>query len=127
MRSIQLHVPSLAIGVAACALLLVSMSQGAPQISPPRVSYGPHPRDMVQIKEGTPYVVPTGTVFTVTGIGSVYNSAINTTILVDNMQELWAFNGGGVAGKCSVADVPQGLTVQAGQTITVITGTSGGQ
>jgi hypothetical protein len=39
--------------------------------SPPtyRVAYSPHPSDLVQVTLGTPYVVPPGKVFTLTGLG----------------------------------------------------------
>jgi hypothetical protein len=123
MRSINLHLPSLAAGVAASALVLLSMSQGAPQISPPRVSYGPHPRDMIQIKEGMPYVVPAGTVFVLTGLGTAVlndNLGIECHLKVNGQREVGAgmvVSGGNSGSASSVAPVPGGFTAQAGATI----------
>lgn len=117
MRSIQLHVPSLAIGLAACGVVFVTMSQGAPQISPPRVSYGPHPRDYVQIKEGTPFVVPTGTVFALTALGTADASTGRISLRVNGSVEVERMLSADTS--LGMNSEPTGFAVLAGNTITV--------
>lgn len=74
-RSLSLHPVSLVLGIALCAICFFSMSQVAPLGQHPIaqhvvVGYGPDPRDYVQIREGTPFTVPPGKLFVLTGLGS---------------------------------------------------------
>lgn len=67
MRPIQLHLPSLVAGVAACALALVSLGYAAPQAknAPPTP-----PANVVIIRESVPFTVPKGKVFVLTALGT---------------------------------------------------------
>lgn len=124
MRPIRLHLPSVAIGVAAVALVLVSMGQAVPPVGPPRIEYGPNPHDYIQIKEGTPYTVPAGRLFVLTGLGVYQAGPVNVNLSVDGVTEVSVSNTSNGASVCSIADVPPGMTVRAGSTIAI--GGSGG-
>lgn len=92
-----------------------------------------HPRDMVTIKEGTPYVVPTAKIFMLTGVGrtTVPTAAVKLVdFLVGGAVVLRAgIVGASTAtvqsstrlypGVSSAAEVPIGITVAAGLTCTV--------
>ena len=76
MRSIQLHPMSLFAGAGVAVLALVAMGQQQLpnyELRFPQAVRSPvfqiHPRDWVQIKEGTPFVVPAGRVLAITGLG----------------------------------------------------------
>lgn len=113
----RLHFQSVVVGVVAVSIILVSMSQAPVGSSnAPRIEYGPHPRDMVQIRQGTPYLVPAGQVFVLTGLGGVQPTQAQLgTLRVNGQVEL-----GYLADHSpSVASVPTGFTVAAGSTIEV--------
>ncbi len=65
------HPLSVLLGLALAGLCVLTMSQSSVTAAAVRVEYSPHPKDMVQIKEGMPYVVPSGKVLVVTGLGWV--------------------------------------------------------
>jgi len=89
----RLHFPSIAIGVAALSVILISMSQANPPASQARVEYGPHPRDMVQVKEGSPLVVPTGRVFVLTALGNL-TIGTGVSVKVNGVVEVFTATGG---------------------------------
>jgi hypothetical protein len=106
-------------------VVLLSMSQVLPAGQHVIVSYGPSPRDMVQINQGTPYVVPAGKVFVLTGLGgNGIASSTWTFLMVNGKQELLS---GAQASNVttSVTPVPLGFTVHAGSTIDVSPTASG--
>jgi hypothetical protein len=106
---------------------LMSMTQVLPAGQHVIVSYGPEPRDMVQIKQGTPYVVPAGKIFVLTGLGDA--EALDYARLVVNGQiEAIISTGCSNGGGSSLVAVPPGFTVQAGSTISAeATGTINGR
>jgi hypothetical protein len=128
------HVLSALLGsaLATAAFVLLSMSQVLPAGQHVIVNYGPSPRDMLQIRQGTPYVVPAGRVFVLTGFGTIYDCDGLLRLAVNGQEELSAgiynldhSNGTSVAEVSSVGHVPLGFTVAAGSTITINGGCGG--
>lgn len=66
----RLHLPSVLLTVGVVGLVALTSSQALTPVGGFRIEYLPHPRDYVQIKEGTPYTVPVGKLLVVTGLGS---------------------------------------------------------
>jgi len=137
-RSFTVHPASLALGLVIAGVAFLAMGQATVPM-PLRVEYVPHPRDMVQIWEGTPYTVPAGKLFVLTGIGSTGNHPGYCTQGVPSspMQiPVWlSVNAGGngspgcaqvsfvgnVAGQpgASMWPVPAGFTAIAGSVLEV--------
>jgi hypothetical protein len=108
---------------------LMSMQQGPSDIlQHVRVEYGPHPRDMVQIREGTLYVVPPGRIFVLTGLGTDVwtGSGVPIAVLSVNGQDEvtagFSSNSTGEAEGSTVAHVPSGLTASPGSSLNVYAG-----
>src|SRR5437870_230155 len=119
----QIHVPSALAGVALASAILLSMSQSAP-VGPPRIEYGPNPRDMVQIREGTPYTVPSGRLLVVTGLGSsLVTNLVPVSLTIGGHVEATTVmqNCGGTEAR-SVVALAAGLTVPAGAVVEVLGG-----
>jgi hypothetical protein len=94
------------------------------------VGYGPAPRDMVVIKEGSPYTVPGGRTFVLTGLGDISGCTGGTALYVDSQEEERAgVIAGVVASASTVSPVPTGFAVSAGHTIslTAACGTNAGR
>lgn len=118
---------SLLLGAVATAGLLALMAQATPTLAPLyRVQYGPHPRDMVQIKEGTPYVVPVGKILVLTGVGTAdMGTAYSVEIWLNGTKALGAVPGPG-GNQLTVLPVPSGLTAGAGTQVEVESLSPGG-
>ena len=112
------------------ALLLLSAAPAVSQllrvavVSEVQVGLNPHPRDMLVITEGAPFVVPIGKLFVLTGLGVPYSwSAPKGGYLqVDGVREVTcvAVATLGTDGAVpSVVAVPTGFTVSENKTITV--------
>jgi hypothetical protein len=120
MRSIPLHPTSLALGIAFGFACFLSMGQTTitPAVlgSTVRVEYMPHPRDMVQIRGGTPFTVPAGKLFVLTGIGNTEGGAGSSQIigLLVNGQREVVTNSNSVP---SVVPIPVGLTATSGSVV----------
>ena len=131
MRPIQVHPLSALIGAAVLAVPLVLTSlQGASATPYPHAQLPipvtvkempPDPHDMVVIREEEgPYVVPTGKLFVLTGIGT--NDAGHTVSLrVDGAIEAFASESS-VRSPLSINAVPVGFTAPAGSSIVPHTG-----
>lgn len=122
---ITIHPSSLVAGAVLAGVFFPSMSQ-TPVLNTRTVNvqYMPDPRDMVQIRQGTPYLVPAGNVFVLTGLGS--NGVPPTgsvDLAVNGQQELVA--SGQISGANSVNPLPAGFSVQAGATIQVLPNNTG--
>jgi hypothetical protein len=113
----QIHVPSALAGIVLATAILLSMSQSAP-VGPPRIEYGPNPRDMVQIREGMPYVVPAGKLFVLTGLGMAGNLGF-TSLTVNGQTEAASYTGCSNGGPATVAPMSPGFSVTAGSTIDI--------
>ena len=141
MKPLELHPISALAGAAALGLTLIAA--GAVQVHPDkRVQVGPvaplgsstlslrivnpievvgipDPRDMIVIDEAIPYVVPTGKLFVLTGLGSTKTgTAAGARLFVDGAQVLQ--NPGSTNATTSMFPVPPGFTVPAGSTITLL-------
>jgi hypothetical protein len=112
---------------------LMSMTQVLPAGQHVIVSYGPEPRDMVQIRQGTPYVVPAGKLFILTGLGNNSTCPYLFTLSVNGQDEISAGvsgtfgSGSAVAELSSVAHVPPGFTAPAGSMLSISGSCGGGQ
>ena len=141
MKTPRFHAGSVFLGLGVALLAVVAMGQRPVDIGGTlfRVDYGPHPRDMVVIREGTPYTVPAGRLFVLTALGAVSGDTgssppARTRFLVDGQDEIVgiskvaisdpAFSFPGGTGT-SMQAVPLGFTAQAGSVLTVLFGPSG--
>jgi hypothetical protein len=120
-RALHLNPASLALGLVFGGICLLSMSQASVVSSPLRVEYMPHPRDMVQIHEGVPYLVPAGKLFVVSALGAA-GSLSQTSFIVNGQFE---FSTTATSSYTTIGTVPSGFAVPAGSTITVSGGGSG--
>ena len=108
----------LSVGVGAMML----MSQSA-VYQRPAFEYIPSPQRFVQIRVGTPYVVPAGRQFVLTALGAAenpYSSTSRVYLNVNGAREVtstgdWSNDG------LSLLAVPNGFTVESGATITLTT------
>ena len=110
---------SVLVGALLAAVVFLSMAQTTVG-TPLRVEYIPHPRDMVQVQEGTPYVVPTGKLFVLTSLG-VTTQGPTCYLHVNGQTEVVVYVGAPYAGGSNMVAVPSGFTVQPGATVDVIT------
>jgi len=79
-----------------------------------RIQYMPHPRDMVQIEEGTPFLVPPEKLFVLTVLGNAdgtNNSAVH--LRVDGVSRAAADPG------YPMREFPPGCTARSATTITL--------
>lgn len=119
------HPLSAAFGFVLAGILALTTSQASPPpatLNPAalRIEYMPHPRDMVQIADGSPYVVPSGEVFVLTAVGSS-GSSPNTELRINGLWQhsTYAYTSNASDHQSSVLAVPAGLTAPAGSTIEV--------
>ena len=88
-----------------------------------RVAGIPDPRDMVVIKEGTPFVVPPGKLLAISGLGGTHDLGANTlevTLRVDGRDEFAASVRLPYGSGTTMAEPPPGFTVHAGSTVEVV-------
>lgn len=122
-RSFNLHPFSLLAGGFVVSLILLSMSE-VPVLLPrgANIEYVARPQDMVQIKEGTPFVVPTGKVLVPTALG--------TNVGEDGPNWVEFLVNGTLEGSspvlrnptvtpASMSPLSDGESVQAGATVTI--------
>jgi len=119
--SMRIHFPSVTVGVVAAALILITMSQALPgSANPPRIEYGPHPRDMVQITDGTPFTVPAGQIFVLTAMGTTFGQGNCIVQINGQTSEVLAQSLSGASAPISMYPVPPGFTVQGGSTVNIL-------
>ncbi len=140
---IRLHPGSLLVGLGIAVLGFVAMGQQALPAIPDiwrvavvrPIEVAPHPRDYVQVKEGVPYVVPTGKVLVLTALGGSTPAAGTynyfARLSVDGVESVAASAGlysgnanlgatdGGVS---TMKELPLGLSASAGATVVVTDG-----
>lgn len=101
--------------------------------------YQPHPRDFVTIVEGTPYEVPAGKIFMLTGLGTttLTDAAPSPATLLDDgvAEVIGGHYGAGEAtilagteafpAACTAARMPWGITFAAGHVLTVASALAG--
>lgn len=95
---------------------LMSMSQVLPAGQHVIVNYGPHPRDMVQIRQGAPYSVPAGKRLVITGLGLTDNLGYSL-LLVNGQQEATVYTSCSNGGGSTINALPSGLTAAAGSIV----------
>ena len=90
--------------------------------TPARVQYLPHPRDMVQIREGAPFIVPTGKLLVLTAVGS--GSGSRHGALLINGCEYIPVNSEPCADRTSASmiPIPTGFAVSEGNDVDVYSG-----
>lgn len=116
----KLHIPSVLLTAGVAGLVLLTSSQALTPVGGYRIEYLPHPRDMVQIKEDVPFVVPAGKLFVLTALGGANVNASTAQLFVDGQEEVSARMGGGTGYDPRMVPLASGFTVPAGATITVI-------
>ncbi len=115
----RIHIPSLLTGFFLFALLGAAATGGAMQIGirgADHIPTKPRARDMVQIVEGQPYVIPPGKRLVITAIGNSEHSVGGMRLLVDGVQALHA----GLHheyGAVSMKPIPPGFSVIAGSIV----------
>jgi hypothetical protein len=124
----KLHFLSAAFGFIVAGLLAVTTSQASPPpatLNPAavRIEYMPHPRDMVQIKEGTSYTVPAGRLLVITALGDAtgyFNTpTFNVQLSVNGQVEAAAYYPASVSPSPTVLELAQGLVAKAGDVVAV--------
>ena len=120
-RSLSLHPLSLVLGAVFAGICFVSMSQVWPAGHHVLVSYGPNPRDYVQIQGVAPYTVPPGKVFVLTALGATASltNMCPVTLSVNNGADSMSLNAITTADTGPMKGVPSGFTVPAGASITL--------
>lgn len=131
MRTIELHPVSLLVGLAVAGLAFLAMSQAPVAPVPARTPlFAAHPRDFVQIEEGTPFVVPAGKLFVPTAFGTQPPTFVSQTyellsLSVDGVTQFssWkALLGSSfdpVGNGSSMRGLPNGFAVQPGALVEV--------
>lgn len=111
--------------VGAAALAFLAFGQGSYSAGQPnKFEIAPHPRDFVQIREGTTYTVPVGKIFVLTALGGVdYAGSDYYWFDVDGQNKLYAHSNFSFHTP-SLRPVPPGCTVAAGSNIVVRGGAS---
>jgi hypothetical protein len=116
MRAIRRNRLSVVLGLGTAALFLLTTSQLAP-LTPEKISrvqYYARPQDMVQIREGTPFLVPNGKLFVLTALGGREG---NLAQLRMNGEGLLWHGGGGSSG---VQALPNIRPFVAGSSLEVV-------
>ena len=122
----RLHPVSLLAGAALFASIL-ALSSAAPQMSlgsPGIISHDiAHPRNFVEIQEGSPYTVPTARLFVVTHVGGADRVSGDGKLLVDGVQICETY----LAGETNSVGSIGRYVVQPGSTIEPIASNSQGR
>jgi len=136
MKPVSIHPLSALAGAGLLGLIL--MASGAAQTPVPlqqiatgqtgliRVAGIPDPRQMLVIREGTPFVVPAGKLLVITGLGGT-GSGVVAGLRVDGVNQFAASGNLESGNALSIRAVPPGFTVEAGLTVEVSSGTPFGR
>jgi len=132
MKPLALHLPSVAIGGAFALTLAVALgaAQVSTQLPPsapatPRVVPGtapplerPFARDLVVIKAGTPFVVPTGRWLVLVGLGRAIasSSTLSCTVRVDGVSYLDFY----LSGTDLMQSLGSGLPFMSAQSVELV-------
>ena len=81
----------------------------------------PDPREMLIIREGTPFLVPPGKILVLTALGGLTNSLV-VDLLIDGQKEDEAVANMPTANSGTMDPLPVGLTAHAGSTVEVASG-----
>jgi hypothetical protein len=123
---ITLHPLSVLAGMALLGFPLIATGAFAPQgsssdrdVSAIENVNEPHPRDYVRVDGATPFTVPTGKLFHLTGLGGTSNVGGNVWCVVDNSNVAEVYAGVSEGSHCSLKAVPPGHTFSSGQIMTL--------
>ena len=75
-----------------------------------RVEVGPHPRDMVQIREGQPFTVPAGKILVVTAVGRASPQWSSTNLRINGNVDLNVQQPAPMPSASPLIPLPTGLT-----------------
>jgi hypothetical protein len=120
----RFHPASALLGLAVATLCLFTMSQGTMHAlqAGVQITYQPHPRDYVQIKENTPFTVPPGKLFVLTALGATVGTG-SVRLLINPGAGTYCgsneFVEFGVPGG-SIVPAPLGFTAPAGALLSVV-------
>ena len=121
MRLIDIRSAIAGAGLAAGIFGLVSMTTAPPyHVLHIQTEGVPTPNQMMRVVEGTPFTVPGGKVFVLTGLGESGTGGGTTTLSVDGVPEV----SGNLTSSCwptlpSILPVASGFAVQAGSVVEV--------
>jgi hypothetical protein len=87
-RTLSLQPLSLAVGLVFGGICLLSMSQVWHAGQHIIVEYGPHPRGMVQVREGAPFTVPPGKILVMTSLGNSDAAGSGSILKVNGTVEI---------------------------------------
>lgn len=122
------HAASFIAGAAVIGLGFMLASPAATSFPAGRFVFGPHPRDLITIREGTPFVVPPGKVFVALSMGANDNVAGALPVVRLRVNGIVRCSGNPISGvvlrSLSVCRVPSGFVVLSGSTVDVIDGAS---
>jgi hypothetical protein len=125
VNKFEIHPASLLAGAALAVLAFVSMAPAPVQQPSSPAPLGMVPaRNMVQIKEGTPYTVPVGVYLVVTGVGSNSVGGCGITLFVNGGVECTCYpalpgcTNDSIEAR-SVVPIPTGFALPAGSVITL--------
>jgi len=130
MKPVSIHPLSALAGAGLLGLILVA--SGAAQTrslfhqiptgsGTVRVAGIPDPRDMLVIREGTPFVVPQGKLLVVTALGATANS-VTVNLMIDGQREAQGVVNMPTFGPTTMAQLPMWLTIGSGATVEAVTG-----
>ena len=119
--NINIHPFSALAGMALLGLVLVTAgamplqgSSSTRDVSAIENVNEPHPRDYVRIKEGTPFVVPSGKCLVVKSLSySTYNGSTHVQLRINGVD---AYSGTMVGGK---SEITPGFLAVAGESVSV--------
>jgi hypothetical protein len=125
-RAVLLRRAPILLGILVGGIALLTMSQGGPPsvgaTSTPKIEVVPHPRQMIRIREGTPFSVPAGKVLVLTALGTTVGGGSGDSVqyMVDGHQEgqTSAWRNSTIAPS-SMTELPEGRSVQAGSTVAI--------
>src|SRR5438093_7366472 len=130
MKSVSIHPLSALAGAGLLGLVLLAAAavQAPIRVQPfpdcaglVRVAGIPDPRQMIVIKEGTPFVVPADKLLSITGLGATHDVA-DVTLRVDGQDEFAGVVRLPYGNETTITEPPPGFTAHAGSTVEVVSG-----
>jgi hypothetical protein len=124
---ISVRFVGIGLGVALGAACLLAMAPTFGTYHGKAVTFGPDPWNMVQIREGTPYVVPAGKTFVLTALGSNQLAADLTILTVDGKAANSGVFSSGFSAAGAIRPVPIGFAASGGSVLDIVGGKANSQ